>query len=280
MVPGLELLRDEVRRRVAELVPELAADIGSYRVIERRPLEAAFGGMRVVTCPPPSLGGADRRRGTRRDRRLGAGRARRRSQCARVGALAPATSGGRSDSLRSRGRPTSRCSTGTATRPRSRRRSGPARACSPHGFQLNNMLGELDVIGTRGAAIRRAAAEHDGADDRARRRPSPASSSAAPARSGSRGRSCRRSTTSSRAAFRSARRSTIRDSTSRTGSCRSRVAGRRRRREQLQQAGQRVNPWAGRNLYFGGVSAVERRPDGQLAAAGDPRRGGHGVVVP
>ncbi len=37
--------------------------------------------------------------------------------------------------------------------------------------------------------------------------------------------------------------------------------------------------WAGRNLYFGGVSAVERRSDGTLAAAGDPRRGGHGIVV-
>jgi gamma-glutamyltranspeptidase/glutathione hydrolase len=37
--------------------------------------------------------------------------------------------------------------------------------------------------------------------------------------------------------------------------------------------------WAGRNLYFGGVAAVERRTDGTLAAAGDPRRGGHGIVV-
>ena len=37
--------------------------------------------------------------------------------------------------------------------------------------------------------------------------------------------------------------------------------------------------WAGRNLFFGGVAAVERRPDGSLAAAGDPRRGGHGIVV-
>ncbi len=41
-----------------------------------------------------------------------------------------------------------------------------------------------------------------------------------------------------------------------------------------------MNLWAARNLYFGGVSAVERRHDGQLAAAGDPRRGGHGSVVP
>jgi gamma-glutamyltranspeptidase/glutathione hydrolase len=37
--------------------------------------------------------------------------------------------------------------------------------------------------------------------------------------------------------------------------------------------------WQGRNLYFGGVSGVEVRTDGSLAAAGDPRRGGHGIVV-
>lgn len=37
--------------------------------------------------------------------------------------------------------------------------------------------------------------------------------------------------------------------------------------------------WRERNLYFGGVQAVERLEDGSLAAAGDPRRGGHGIVV-
>ena len=37
--------------------------------------------------------------------------------------------------------------------------------------------------------------------------------------------------------------------------------------------------WGERNLFFGGVAAVEQRPDGTLAAAGDPRRGGAGVVV-
>ncbi len=37
--------------------------------------------------------------------------------------------------------------------------------------------------------------------------------------------------------------------------------------------------WSGRNLFFGGVSAVETRADGSLAAAGDPRRGGRGMVV-
>ena len=37
--------------------------------------------------------------------------------------------------------------------------------------------------------------------------------------------------------------------------------------------------WHLRNLFFGGVSAVEMLPDGTLAAAGDPRRGGAGIVV-
>jgi gamma-glutamyltranspeptidase/glutathione hydrolase len=37
--------------------------------------------------------------------------------------------------------------------------------------------------------------------------------------------------------------------------------------------------WAGRNLFFGGVSAVEREADGTYSAAGDPRRGGRGIVV-
>jgi gamma-glutamyltranspeptidase/glutathione hydrolase len=37
--------------------------------------------------------------------------------------------------------------------------------------------------------------------------------------------------------------------------------------------------WREKNLYFGGVSAVEVREDGELAAAGDPRRGGAGLVV-
>ncbi|MGB2953863.1 MAG: gamma-glutamyltransferase [Gaiellaceae bacterium] len=37
--------------------------------------------------------------------------------------------------------------------------------------------------------------------------------------------------------------------------------------------------WRRRNLYFGGASGVEFQDDGSLAAAGDPRRGGYGLVV-
>jgi gamma-glutamyltranspeptidase/glutathione hydrolase len=42
---------------------------------------------------------------------------------------------------------------------------------------------------------------------------------------------------------------------------------------------ERLTLWKARNLFFGGVSAVEILPDGTLAAAGDPRRGGGAVVV-
>jgi gamma-glutamyltranspeptidase/glutathione hydrolase len=47
----------------------------------------------------------------------------------------------------------------------------------------------------------------------------------------------------------------------------------------LEREGRAVVRWRERNLYFGGVGAVEVREDGTLAAAGDPRRGGAGVVV-
>jgi gamma-glutamyltranspeptidase / glutathione hydrolase len=47
----------------------------------------------------------------------------------------------------------------------------------------------------------------------------------------------------------------------------------------LERAGHEVALWQAPNLFFGGVSAVELRRDGALAAAGDPRRGGHGIVV-
>jgi gamma-glutamyltranspeptidase/glutathione hydrolase len=48
--------------------------------------------------------------------------------------------------------------------------------------------------------------------------------------------------------------------------------------DELEQQGWNVTRWRRRNLYFGGAAAVTL-DDGKLAAAGDPRRGGAGVVV-
>jgi gamma-glutamyltranspeptidase/glutathione hydrolase len=49
--------------------------------------------------------------------------------------------------------------------------------------------------------------------------------------------------------------------------------------DRLEARGYELVRWRRRNLYFGGVSAVEVLEDGSLAAAGDPRRGGAGTVV-
>ena len=49
--------------------------------------------------------------------------------------------------------------------------------------------------------------------------------------------------------------------------------------DELDLAGYDVLRWRDLDLFFGGVAAVERLPDGTLAAAGDARRGGHGIVV-
>jgi gamma-glutamyltranspeptidase / glutathione hydrolase len=48
--------------------------------------------------------------------------------------------------------------------------------------------------------------------------------------------------------------------------------------DKLEEMGWNVTRWRRRNLYFGGASAVTFE-GGELAAAGDPRRGGAGVVV-
>jgi gamma-glutamyltranspeptidase/glutathione hydrolase len=49
--------------------------------------------------------------------------------------------------------------------------------------------------------------------------------------------------------------------------------------DRLESWGHHVVRWRRRNLYFGGTNAVEVRDDGTLAAAGDARRGGAGLVV-
>ena len=49
--------------------------------------------------------------------------------------------------------------------------------------------------------------------------------------------------------------------------------------DRLASLGYDVVRWRRRNLFFGGAAAVELLPDGTEAAAGDPRRGGAGVLV-
>jgi gamma-glutamyltranspeptidase/glutathione hydrolase len=47
----------------------------------------------------------------------------------------------------------------------------------------------------------------------------------------------------------------------------------------LEAAGRVIKRFRSLNMFFGGVQAVERSPDGELSGGGDPRRGGTAVVV-
>ena len=49
--------------------------------------------------------------------------------------------------------------------------------------------------------------------------------------------------------------------------------------ERIAGMGVRVERWRERNLFFGGVQAIARRADGELAGGGDPRRGGAVAVA-
>jgi gamma-glutamyltranspeptidase/glutathione hydrolase len=48
---------------------------------------------------------------------------------------------------------------------------------------------------------------------------------------------------------------------------------------ELERSGRAIGRFRDRNLFFGGVQAVERDRDGRFWGAGDPRRGGDAVVV-
>ena len=279
MVPGLELLRDEGAEAVARLVPELAHDIASYRPVDRAPLEASFRGMRVVTNPPPSLGGTVIASGLAELDRTGLGGPPGSPGAALRLAHAVALGyGGGAPHTNLTG--TTHVSVidadGNAAGLSSTLGSGSG--VIRDGFQLNNMLGELDVIGTA---------------ERAPGERLPSMMAPTIVLDGDRPRLVVGSAGSVRLsgailqviasvaghglpvseAIEHPRLHDEEGALHLEGGWTAEVA------ERLRAEAWTVVHWAGRNLYFGGVSAVEARPDGTLGAAGDPRRGGHGIVV-
>jgi gamma-glutamyltranspeptidase/glutathione hydrolase len=278
LVPTLMLLRDAGPETVAMLLPDLAADLDAYVVAEREPLEGSFGGAVVLTTPAPSLGGAVVQTGLAAldplDEAPGSlGEAR-----ALANALAAAYGGAGAGS-----RPTGTThisvvdSDGAAVGVSSTLGSGSGVFRS--GFQLNNMLGERDVIGldvresgTRLPSMMTPTLVLD--DDG---RPRLVAGSAGSVRlagailqvvAGVVGHGLPVDEAIARPRLH------VDDETVHVegGWAEVVAAG-------LADEGFDVRAWADRNLFFGGVSAVERRPNGLLGAAGDPRRGGHGVVV-
>jgi gamma-glutamyltranspeptidase / glutathione hydrolase len=266
----LERVRDAGATAVATLVPEYAADLASYEVLERSPLATDVLGCRVFAVPAPSRGGrivleileflaaADEPSLYEEARAI---------QLAYGASAAGPLTGTTHVSVVD--------ASGTAAALSSTLGSGSG--VFRGGAQLNNMLGELDVIG------------HE-PRERGTRLPTMLTPTLALEADrprlllGSAG-SVRLAGAIAQVAWRVLRWSTPLPAA--IDAPRMHVDGSTLHLEggipddaafRMQNAWE-VLRWAGLNLFFGGVQAVELRADGTLAAAGDPRRGGAGLVV-
>jgi len=262
-VATLERARDAPSAVAAELIPELARDIASYRVAEPEPLRTRVDGLDVLTTPAPSRGGAVVAASL--EQLAAAQTIGERARALRHGyeAAPPLAVAGTTHIavLDAAGNAASLSST-----------LGAGSGIFRGGTQLNNMLGELDVVGHAPKApgerlpsmMTPTLVLEDG-------RPRLALGSAG---------SVRLAGAIAQVADAVLRGTPVDEAIDLP---RLHVDGDVLHLEgglmDVAPEGWKPVRWAGRNLFFGGVSAVERRPDGTLAAAGDPRRGGHGIVV-
>jgi len=278
LVPALELLRDDGAAAMAELLPDLAGDIHAYRVVERDPIVVALGEGEVLTVPSPSRVGVAIARGLRAlEGRLGEpGSGEEALTLAGAVAAAYDLPAGVATRLTGTTHVSVVDADGVAAGLSSTLGSGSG--VFRHGFQLNNMLGETDVIG-------------DAVPPAGERLPSMMAPTAVT--TGGEVRLLLGSAGSVRLAgaiLQVAVRVVLEGAPVATAIELPRVhAGQDGLHLEggwsddaaavVAAAGYPVVRWAGQNLFFGGVAAVERRPGGGFGAAGDPRRGGHGIVV-
>ena len=264
----LELLQDEPHRALLALLPELEADLAAYEPVEREPLHGRFAGREILATPPPSRGGAivvaalegfDGARALH-DRALALRHAYARAPAAARGTThvsavdADGNAVGLSSTL------------------------GAGSGVHRLGAQLNNMLGEFDVIGhgpkTPGERLASMMTPTLVLEDG---RPRLVLGSAGSVRLSGAIAQVVDAVVAGAASLPDAiarPRLHVVDGTLHLeggwppGS-----------ESELPPDEWETVPWQSLNLYFGGVSAVELRADGSLEAAGDPRRGGHGIVV-
>ncbi len=273
LVPTLEAIRDRGSAVAAELLPELAADLAAYAPRELEPRRTRFRDADVLTVPSPSKGGA-----------IVAEILHLLDTAEVAGLVATAAAIGRAY-----GGPVGPTRITGTTHISVVDAAGNAAALSSTlgsgsgvfrgGSQLNNMLGELDVIGEMKQAP----------GDRL-----PSMMTPTLLLDGDRPRlvvgsagSVRLAGAIAQVAYRVVGRGLpVADA---IAAPRVHVEGGVAHVEggwadgevgELERSGAwEVVRWGGRNLFFGGVSAVETMADGSLAAAGDPRRGGRGLVV-
>jgi len=261
------LYSGELAERIAAYVPITLADLERYEVIEREPLAASYRGEQLWTCPSPSSGGRllkvglDALGDEADPGPLAVVQAMEVQNAARTEAIGGTThisavdANGDAASLS--------CSLGS---------SGGV-VVPGIGIQLNNMLGETHLVGE----------ERPGARMMSLMAPSLLMRDGAPrlvvgsagstrlhgamlqvtANVAARGLGVGAAVDAPRLHFEKG-----------VVHCEDAAVA-----DELEAAGYPVVRWRQQNLFFGGVSAVEIREDGSLAAAGDPRRGGGAVVV-
>jgi len=266
---GPDLLhRGELAERIAAHVPLTLDDLAGYAAIEREPLAVPYRGGELRTNPPPSSGGrliavgleslGEAVPGPLAIARAMAAQEEARSASPLKGTTHISVLDGDGDAA------SLSCSLG----------SGSGVVVPGTGIHLNNMLGEADLAGAARPGERLASMMapslylRDG-------RPRLVVGSAGSARLrgailqvvanvAARGLGVEEAVNAPRVHLEDG-----------VAHCEDAAAA-----GELESAGYPVVRWRERNLFFGGVSAVEvRDDDGTLAAAGDPRRGGGAVVV-
>jgi gamma-glutamyltranspeptidase / glutathione hydrolase len=265
----LERIGDDPAAAVRDLVPELVADLDAYRAADRDPLRTTIDGREVLTTPPPSRGGAivaAALAGFRASDSLDV-----RAQALRsaygadsIGGIAGTTHVSVIDAAGNAAGLSSTLGAG----------SGVHRG----GTQLNNMLGEFDVIGS-GELV-------PGERLPSMMTPTLVLEQGRPRLLLGSAGSVRLSGAIAQVADAVLGGSPVGEAIE---APRFHVSGERELHleggwpasvaAELPAGAWEVIPWQSLNLFFGGVSAVELRADGTLDAAGDPRRGGHGIVV-
>lgn len=259
----LERIRDGGPAAVAELIPELADEIAGYEVAKPEPLITSIEGRRVLTTPAPSRGGAIVAAAL--ERLAAAESLDDRARALRRGyeSAPPLSVAGTThiSVIDSDGNAAALSST-----------LGSGSGVFRGGTQLNNMLGELDVIG-EGPLV-------PGARLASMMTPTLVLENGGPRLALGSAGSVRLAGAIAQVADAVLRGTPVDEAIDRP---RIHVEGDVLHLEggltETAPEGWETVRWTGRNLYFGGVAAVERRADGTLAAAGDPRRGGHGIVV-
>jgi gamma-glutamyltranspeptidase/glutathione hydrolase len=259
--------RGELAVRIAGHVPLTLGDLARYEVIEREPLAVSYGGDEIRTTPRPSAGGRLLAVGLEA---LGAAEV---TPVSMIRAMEAQDAMRRAEAVGGTTHISAVDGSGDAASLSCSLGSSGGIIVPGTGIQLNNMLGEPQLVGETRPGERGTSLMAPSLLLRAGR-PRLVLGSAGSSRLhgailqvvanvAARGLGVEEAVQASRIHFENG-----------VAHCEDAAVA-----DELEAVGYPVVRWRAQNLFFGGVSAVEIREDGSLAGAGDPRRDGAAVVV-